>query len=226
MTNRRREDDDKDPSFEGVTDYATVPPPAGDVHNARTAVAHLPDSFLDELRASKQNDAASTRRAKKFELPGGGFGDEATTRPGAQNPLAQPSPAAEPAKIESLVSAVNAALAMAVPPPDGASPAGAGSDGAFPYQAHHGQDGHARASDLASGASDAAAASQSRDSFGAGAERSSTAGPTVPPASYASAPRGRSVRPALLAVAAFVSVFSLVVWALTRYGHLLHFLQR
>gem|GEM_PF-3469275 len=81
--------DDDEASFEGLVSFGTVPPPpgeTGDVHNALTTVAALPDSFLDELKAgvkqevrargsSPENlpntDLSATRRAKSFELPPG-----------------------------------------------------------------------------------------------------------------------------------------------------------
>ena len=49
---------DDEASFEGLVDFDSIPPPGGaeDVHNARTTVAELPDSFLDELKNGVKAD--------------------------------------------------------------------------------------------------------------------------------------------------------------------------
>ena len=70
------------PSFEGLVDLGSVPPPPGeetDVHAAATAVAQVPDGFLDELRAGRLEEAASMLRA--HEEAGAAFRSEAPTRP-------------------------------------------------------------------------------------------------------------------------------------------------
>jgi hypothetical protein len=58
--------DENEISFDGLVAFDTVPPPSSahggdddaDVHSARTAVAELPDSFLDSLKVTRT-----------FELP-------------------------------------------------------------------------------------------------------------------------------------------------------------
>jgi hypothetical protein len=57
--------DDDEASFEGLLAFDSVPPPGGasDVHNARTTVAELPDSFLDSLRAAETLPAPAASRA-------------------------------------------------------------------------------------------------------------------------------------------------------------------
>lgn len=100
-------------SFEGLVDFASVPPPAGeggsDVHAARTAVATLPASVLEELKRGRKDDALRTRKMEPFDLspdraqqaPAGedAFTDEAPTAPGrdAKPPaMAKPSHAPRP----------------------------------------------------------------------------------------------------------------------------------
>jgi hypothetical protein len=55
---------DDEASFEGLISFDTVPPPGSgeegsDVHNARTTVAELPDSFLDSLKSGMKADVES-----------------------------------------------------------------------------------------------------------------------------------------------------------------------
>lgn len=64
MNSRHRNDDEA--SFEGLVSFDTVPPPKGegpddlhsDVHSACTAVAQLPDSFLEELKSGVKADVS------------------------------------------------------------------------------------------------------------------------------------------------------------------------
>jgi hypothetical protein len=116
----RRTDDNS--SFEHITSFDSSPPPggAGDVHNARTAVAKLPDSFLDDLRQPKVEEPP-TARYKVLE----DVHVDATERPAAR-PASPPLPArkraaaAAPtgqaqARMSALNAAVGAALAAALP---------------------------------------------------------------------------------------------------------------
>jgi hypothetical protein len=55
MNQNRRYENDDEPAFD-MASFSTEPPPAGapsDVHNAQTAVAALPDSFLVDLLKGK-----------------------------------------------------------------------------------------------------------------------------------------------------------------------------
>ncbi len=74
--------DDKDEaSFDDLVSFSTKPPPPGDVHNARTVMAELPEDVLASLKAGNKidlnglgldgappSDAVMTRRARPFEL--------------------------------------------------------------------------------------------------------------------------------------------------------------
>src|SRR6188768_1764836 len=91
---------DSQAAFDEIVDLGSIPPPPGgvvgpDVHAARTAIAAMPTSLLEELRRAKQVDAANaanaeanrTRKQEKFELPslakrGHSFKNEAPTAPG------------------------------------------------------------------------------------------------------------------------------------------------
>lgn len=134
-------------SFEDVLDLGSVPPPPGgvvgpDVHAARTAIAAMPSSLLEELRRAKNDPEASrTRRQEKFELPslekrGASSTNEAPTAPGKDGmrllrPLAPdvndppPSPPASDL-VSAVVEAATAAAAAAreavteAPPPSSA----------------------------------------------------------------------------------------------------------
>lgn len=57
--NEGRKRSDSETSFEGLVSFDSVPPAGevvNDVHNARTAIAALPDSFLDDLRKKPKSD--------------------------------------------------------------------------------------------------------------------------------------------------------------------------
>lgn len=75
-----QKNDNDEASFEGLVSFSTVPPPSGDVHNARTVMAELPEDVLASLKAGNRgldpqglggdtpNEAVMTRRARPFEL--------------------------------------------------------------------------------------------------------------------------------------------------------------
>jgi len=74
-----QKNDNDEASFEGLMSFSTAPPPPGDVHNARTVMADLPDDVLASLKAGQKVDglleqlgrpgeAMMTRRARPFEL--------------------------------------------------------------------------------------------------------------------------------------------------------------
>ncbi len=75
-----QKNDKDEASFEGLMSFSTAPPPAGDVHNARTVMAELPDDILASLKAGNRltgllgveptppSEASMTRRARPFEL--------------------------------------------------------------------------------------------------------------------------------------------------------------
>ena len=76
-----QKNDNDEASFEGLVSFSTAPPPSGDVHNARTVMAELPEDVLASLKAGNRgvdlegllgaealNEAAMTRRARPFEL--------------------------------------------------------------------------------------------------------------------------------------------------------------
>ena len=129
------------PQFDDVVDLGSVPPPPGvvgpDMHAARTAIAALPTTLLEELRRAKMQDggdASRTRRQDKFDLPsiakrGGSFTNEAPTRPGKDGmrllrPLAPdvddiPPPAPSGDLASALQEALSAkdAVTEAPPPP-------------------------------------------------------------------------------------------------------------
>lgn len=136
----RNDDRDHDVSFDGLVDLGSVPPPPGvvgpDVHAARTAVAALPSTLLEELRRARMNEgeAQRTRKQEKFDLPSRAlrrsspsFANEAPTAPGkdGQRLLRPIAPDAEDvppaASSENLVAAIEAAL-EAPPSPRPPSP--------------------------------------------------------------------------------------------------------
>lgn len=106
------------PQFDDVVDLGSVPPPPGvvgpDVHAARTAIAALPTTLLEELRRVKR----------------GSFTNEAPTRPGKDSmrllrPLAPdvddvPPPAPSGDLASALHEALSAkeAVTEAPPPPE------------------------------------------------------------------------------------------------------------
>lgn len=115
MNDKRKQEDE---SFEELVSFGTVPPPGGggaDVHNARTAVAALPDSFLDELKSGASSavnmkpqrlprELVATRRDEAFELPTVPRGrsvlpdlDADGSAGAAVAPAAAPAPAVAPA---------------------------------------------------------------------------------------------------------------------------------
>lgn len=67
--NSRKYRDEKEDSFEGLVSFDTVPPPKGtgpdDVHSACTAVAQLPDSFLEELKSGVKADVSRLGLTRK-----------------------------------------------------------------------------------------------------------------------------------------------------------------
>jgi hypothetical protein len=109
-------------SFDDVLDLGSIPPPPGvvgpDVHAARTAIAAMPTTLLEELRRAK----AEAKRA-------GSFTNEAPTRPGKDGmrllrPLAPDVNDAPPVPPASdIASAVTEAIATSkdavteAPPP-------------------------------------------------------------------------------------------------------------
>lgn len=110
-------------SFEDVVDLGSIPPPPGavgpDVHAARTAIAAMPSSLLEELRRVKAGEKEKRHSS---------FTNEAPTRPGKDGmrllrpvaPDAHDIPPSPPAS--DLVSAVTAvvskeAVTEAPPPP-------------------------------------------------------------------------------------------------------------
>jgi hypothetical protein len=127
LDNDRSRTADDHSSFEHITSFDSAPPPggAGDVHNARTAIATLPDSFLDDLRKAKVEEPP-TARYKVLE----DVHVNATERPAARtaSPPLPPLPprrraAAAPtgqaeARMSTLNAAVGAALAAAIPRED------------------------------------------------------------------------------------------------------------
>lgn len=126
--------------FDDVVDLGSVPPPPGvvgpDVHAARTAIAALPTTLLEELRRAKNQDggdASRTRRQEKFELPSlakraASFTNEAPTRPGKEgmrllrplapdvNDVPPSSPASDLASAMEALTAKDA-VTEAPPPP-------------------------------------------------------------------------------------------------------------
>lgn len=141
--NGKNEKRDSETSFDGLVDLGSVPPPAGvvgpDVHAARTAIAAMPSSLLEELRRARANEtgeAKRTRKQEKFDLPPSAllrrsapsfssFANEAPTAPGKEGPrLLRPLapdvtdvPPATPT--ENLIAVIEAAL---VEPPPALSP--------------------------------------------------------------------------------------------------------
>lgn len=102
MSSEKKLPEDDEVSFEGILDLGTVPPPPGstpDVHAARTAVAQLPQSLLDELKHAKELDAsdvARTRIQPRFDMNAAlaaarEFGNEAPTAPGKHGLVAVPT---------------------------------------------------------------------------------------------------------------------------------------
>ena len=113
MSSRSQNPEQNEASFEDVLDLGSIPPPPGvvgpDVHAARTAIAAMPTTLLEELRRAKAER-------------GGSFTNEAPTRPGKDGlrmlrpiaPDVDDVPPAPPAS--DFVSAVKAALPPTPPP--------------------------------------------------------------------------------------------------------------
>ena len=61
--NSKKRESDSGPGFDALVDLGSVPPPPGavgpDVHAARTAIAAMPSSLLEELRLARTNDRAN-----------------------------------------------------------------------------------------------------------------------------------------------------------------------
>jgi hypothetical protein len=100
------------PAFDDVVDLGSVPPPP-DVHAARTAIASLPTTLLEELRRAKR---------------GSSFTNEAPTRPGKDGmrllrPLAPdvddvpPPPPASDLESAVIAAMTKEAVTEAPPPP-------------------------------------------------------------------------------------------------------------
>lgn len=116
-----QKNDNDEASFEGLMSFSTAPPPPGDVHNARTVMAELPDDVLESLKAgnkidplslvgadaSPNSDALMTRRARPFEL------ERAVAAAAERNGAALP-PTTAPAPIATEMAA---ALSFALDPP-------------------------------------------------------------------------------------------------------------
>lgn len=112
MNNRRS--DKEELSFANLANFASEPPPAEtvDVHSACTAVAALPDSFLDDLRrgvlekVTSRNDPTTSRYNV---LPDTLLQEVPPTRP--PPPL---SPRSSETRVRELNAAISTALADAV----------------------------------------------------------------------------------------------------------------
>ncbi len=63
MSQVRKRDDNDDPSFEGLADFASEGPPGtpADVHSASTTIAVLPESFYDDLRRAKVEESPTAK---------------------------------------------------------------------------------------------------------------------------------------------------------------------
>lgn len=121
-----QKNDNDEASFEGLMSFSTAPPPPGDVHNARTVMAELPDDVLESLKAgnkidplslvgvdaSPNSDAMMTRRARPFEL------EKAVAAATERNGAAPPPPRTS----GPIATEMAAALSFALEPP--AFPAG------------------------------------------------------------------------------------------------------
>lgn len=123
MSSEKKLPEDDEVSFEDILDLGTVPPPPGstpDVHAARTAVAQLPQSLLDELKHAKELDVARTRIQPRFDMNAAlaaarEFGNEAPTAPGKQGLVALPDIADD---LPTAVTPIQApAMPVAPPPP-------------------------------------------------------------------------------------------------------------